>query len=69
MDKELKTTEAQRIAATKYIKANRVTMSLITTPKVKARIQAAAAAQGESLNAYILEAVDRRVTREELGFL
>lgn len=67
MEKELKTTEAQRMAATKYIKANRVTMSLITTPAVKARIQAAALRTGESMNAYILEAVDRRITREELG--
>lgn len=57
-------TEAQARAHKKYI-AQFVEMKVRTTPERRETIQNAAASQGQSVNAYINQAIDERMDREK----
>lgn len=56
--------EAQNRAVKKYL-ADKVEVRLWTTQPVKERIQQAAQEAGQSVAAYILEAVDRRIAEDQ----
>lgn len=59
-------TEAQARAHKKYI-AQFVEMKIRTTPERRETIQSAAASQGQSVNAYINQAIDERMKRDGGG--
>ena len=59
-------TEAQARAHKKYI-AQFVEIKIRTTPERRETIQNAAASQGQSVNAYINQAIDERMTRDGGG--
>ena len=56
--------KAQQKAVHKHVKSNYDRMELTVPKGRKAEIQAAAAAAGESVNAYITEAINRRMEAE-----
>lgn len=59
--------DAQKARITAYMRDKAGKISLVTSKERKAAIQEAALRAGVSTNAYILEAVDRRMTKEALG--
>ncbi len=59
--------KAQQKAVHKYVKANYDRMELTVPKGKKETIQSAAASQGQSVNAYINQAIDERMTREGGG--
>ena len=59
------TSKAQQKATAKYMKNNYDEIKIRVYKGKKSEIQAAAEKQGESLNAYIVEAVKRRMESEE----
>ena len=61
-------TEAQARAHKKYI-AQFVEIKIRTTPERRETIQNAAASQGQSVNAYINQAIDERMTRDGGGVI
>lgn len=63
----MSTTDKHRAACAAYMRDKAGKISLVTSKDRKAAIQEAALRAGVSTNAYILEAVDRRMTREALG--
>lgn len=58
-------TDAQRKARNKWLKEKVETLNLRVPKGEKARIQAHAAARGESTNAFIYRAVQETIQREE----
>ena len=63
MSEETKVSKAQQRAVNKYVKNNYDRIN-VTFPKgTKEKLQAAAAAAGESVNGYIKAAVDMRMER------
>ena len=58
------TTKAQQKAVNKYMSANYDRVNLTMRKGEKAEIQAAAAAAGESTNAYILDAIRARLAAD-----
>ena len=56
---------AQGAASMKYIAEKRAKVGLIMEPELKAAIQEAAKAHETSVNAYIIQAVRRRLSTEE----
>lgn len=59
--------KAQQKAVAKYIRNNYDEIKIRLPKGEKERIQAAAAAQGTSMNRYIQDAIWDRMEREELG--
>ncbi len=59
--------KSQQKAVHKYGKANYDRMELTVPKGRKERIKAVAAAAGESVNQYIINAVDQRMSRETAG--
>ena len=57
-------TEAQKKAQRKYMQG-KATIQLVMEPERREVIQSHAAAQGQSVNAYINQAVDERMKRED----
>ena len=58
---------AQKARIQAYMRDKAGKISLVMSKERKAELQEAALRAGESMNAYILEAVDRRMTTEALG--
>lgn len=56
--------KAQQKAVHKYVKANYDRMELTVPKGRKEIIQSAAASQGQSVNAYINQAIDERMNRD-----
>ena len=56
--------KAQQKAVHKYVKANYDRMELTVPKGRKETIQAAASSQGQSVNAYINQAIDERMNRD-----
>ena len=59
--------KAQQKAVHKYVKANYDRMELTVPKGRKETIQAAASSQGQSVNAYINQAIDERMNRDSAG--
>ena len=59
-------TEAQKKAQRKYMKG-KATIQLVMEPERRETIQHAAASQGQSVNAYINQAIDERMKRDGGG--
>ena len=59
------TSKAQQKATAKYMKNNYDEIKTRVPKGKKAEIQAAAEKQGESLNAYVIGAVERRMKTEQ----
>ena len=59
--------KAQQKAVHKYVKANYDRMELTVPKGKKETIQTAAAAVGQSVNAYINQAIDERMNRDSAG--
>ena len=59
--------KAQQKAVHKYVKANYDRMELTVPKGRKETIQTAAAAVGQSVNAYINQAIDERMNRDSAG--
>lgn len=59
------TSKAQQKATAKYMKNNYDEIKTRVPKGKKAEIQAAAEKQGESLNAYVIGAVERRMKAEQ----
>ena len=58
--------EAHKAYCTEYMRERAGKISLVMRKERREEIQAAALRAGVSMNAYILEAVERRMTREAL---
>lgn len=58
------TTKAQQRAVNKYMKENYDRVNLTLPKGQKERLKARAGAQGQSVNGYILEAVNEKMERE-----
>ena len=63
-EKLMPVSKAQQKAVHKYVKANYDRMELTVPKGKKETIQNAAASQGQSVNAYINQAIDERMTRD-----
>ena len=66
-EKLMPVSKAQQKAVHKYVKANYDRMELTVPKGKKETIQNAAASQGQSVNAYINQAIDERMTRDGGG--
>lgn len=59
----MKYTESQAKAIRKYL-ASKSEFRIYTTPEDKERMRQAAEEAGQSMNAYILEAIERRIAED-----